>query len=142
MTSRHWDFVMWQQASDLIEQAERIQRNFLQVFVRGQYEGSLNRLGTWAPPVNVVETPQSWWVISALPGVEPNHLEVRVEGDELIISGTRPLPRCCSEGELKLWEIPLGRFERRLNLTPGVRFMIGETRLQDGLLTMELKKVS
>jgi HSP20 family protein len=139
MASHQWDLLFWDQARDLIEQAERIQRNFLQVVVGTQ--GSRSRLGTWVPPVNVVETEQSWWVISALPGVEPDQMEVRLEGDELIIAGTRPSPSCCSEGELKLWEIPLGRFERRLNLTPGVRFAIGDTRFEAGLLIMELRKI-
>jgi HSP20 family molecular chaperone IbpA len=141
MASRQLDILLWQQARELMEQAERIQSNLLQVVVGAHYQGSPGRLGTWVPPVNVVETEQAWWVISALPGVEPNQLEVRLEGDELVIAGTRPSPKCCSEGELRIWEIPLGRCERRLSLTPGVRFAIGDIRWEGGLLIMELKKV-
>ena len=134
------DFWIWQQASDLLEQVARIHRNFLQVVVATHYQGLPGRAGNWVPPVNVVETNRTWWVISALPGVEPNQIEIRLKDDKLIIAGTRPLPTCCCEGELKVWEIPPGRFERRLNLTPGVQFTIGETRLEDGLLIIELKK--
>lgn len=141
MKPRHWDFLFWQEASDLMEQAERIQRNFLQVVVGSHYQGPYSRPGTWVPPLNVVETNETWWVISALPGIKPEQMEVRLEGEQLIIAGTRPTPTCCREGELKLWEIPLGRFERRLNLTPGVHFTIGETRFEGGLLIMQLKKV-
>lgn len=141
MKSRDWDFWIWQQASDLIEQAARIHRNFLQVVVASHYQGLPSRAGNWVPPVNVVETNRRWWVISALPGVAPNQIETRLKGDELIIAGIRPLPTCGCEGELKIWEIPLGRFERRLNLTPGIQFTIGETRFEDGLLIIELRKV-
>jgi hypothetical protein len=31
MAKRDWDFLIWQRANDLLQQAERIHRNFLQV---------------------------------------------------------------------------------------------------------------
>ena len=135
-----WDFFTWQQASDLMEQAERIERNFLQVAAASRYLATSSRAGAWAPTVNVVETDQAWWVIAALPGAAANRIDIRLAGDELIIAGTRPLPTCCTEGEIKIWEIPLGRFERRLRLLPGIQFTIAETRFEDGLLITELRK--
>jgi len=135
-----WDFFAWQRASDLMEQAERIHRNLLQIIAVPQYLAPSGSVATWVPPVNVVETDQAWWVISALPGVEPDQIEVRLDGDELIIAGTRPPPPCGCQGELRIWEIPVGRFERRLNLTPGIQFTITETRFEGGLLITQLKK--
>jgi len=135
-----WDFFAWQQASDLMEQAERIERNFLQVAAASRYVATSSRAGAWAPSMNVVETDQAWWVIAALPGAAANRIDIRLAGDELIIAGTRPLPTCCTEGEIKIWEIPLGRFERRLRLLPGIQFTIAETRFEDGLLITELRK--
>lgn len=140
MTTRRWNFLTWQQTSDLMEQAERIERNFLQVAAVSRYLTTSSRAGAWAPTVNVVETDQAWWVIAALPGAAANRIDIRLAGDELIIAGTRPLPTCCTEGELKIWEIPLGRFERRLRLIPGLQFTIAETRFEDGLLITELRK--
>jgi len=135
-----WDFFAWQQASDMMEQAERIERNFLQVAAASRYLATSSRAGAWAPSLNVVETDQAWWVIAALPGAAANRIDIRLAGDELIIAGTRPLPTCCTEGEIKIWEIPLGRFERRLRLLPGIQFTIAETRFEDGLLITELRK--
>jgi len=135
-----WDFFAWQQASDLMEQAERIERNLLQVAAASRYLATSSRAGAWAPSLNVVETDQAWWVIAALPGAAANRIDIRLAGDELIIAGTRPLPTCCTEGEIKIWEIPLGRFERRLRLLPGIQFTIAETRFEDGLLITELRK--
>jgi HSP20 family protein len=140
MTSRHGNLLSWQETSSLIEQAERIQRNLLEVTAANHYLATSNRAGAWAPSVNVIETDELWWVISALPGVEANQVSIWFEGNDLIIAGTCPLPICCSEGKLKIWEIPLGRFERRLRLAPGVKFTIGETRIADGLLIAQLKK--
>jgi HSP20 family protein len=141
MASGDWDSVMWQRASDLLQQVERIHRNFLQIAAGVQYRSSPGRSPAWEPPVNVVETDESLWVISALPGVAADRMNVRLEGRELLIAGERPLPKCCNDGELKIWEIPLGRFERRLTLIDGREALsLGEVSLHDGLLIIELRK--
>jgi HSP20 family protein len=143
MASRDWDILMWQRASDLLQQVERIHRNFLQIAVGAQYRTSHGRGPAWEPPVNVVETDDGLWVMSALPGVAADHIEVRLEGPELVISGERPLPKCCNDGELKIWEIPLGRFERRLTVIEGRSpLSLGDVSLQDGLLIIELRKIA
>jgi HSP20 family molecular chaperone IbpA len=81
------------------------------------------------------------WVISALAGVAVDRVDVRLEGRDLVIAGQRPLPKCCYDGELKLWEIPLGRFERRVTLVGGENpLLLGNISFQDGLLIIELRK--
>jgi len=143
MASSGWDIVMWQRASDLLQQVERIHRNFLQVAAGVQYRSFHGRSPAWEPPVNVVETDESLWVIAALPGVVADRVNVRLEGRELLIAGERPLPNCCTDGELKIWEIPLGRFERRLTvIEERDALSLREVSLQDGLLIIELRKFS
>ena len=136
-----WDFFIWQRASNLLQQAERIQRNFLQIAVGAHYRSFHGTSSSWEPPVNVVETDASLWVMSALPGVAADRINVRLEGRELVISGERPLPDCCKNGELKIWEIPLGRFERRLTLIAERNSLtLGDVSFQNGLLVIELRK--
>jgi HSP20 family protein len=143
MAAHDWDFVLWQRANDLLQQAERIQRNFLQIAAGARFRASPGRTPSWEPPVNVVETEASLWVISALAGVAVDRVEVRLEGHDLVIAGERPLPPCCHDGELKLWEIPLGRFERRIRLARGDHpLSVGEISFQDGLLTIQIRKQS
>ena len=141
MSAHDWDFIIWQRANNLLQQAERIHRNFLQIAAGAQYRVSQGRTRSWEPPVNIVETDESVWVISAIPGVGVDQVTVRLEGRELVIAGERPLPNCCAEGELKIWEIPLGRFERRLRLAPSEQALsVGEISFRDGLLIIELRK--
>jgi HSP20 family protein len=136
-----WDLLLRQRANNLLRQAERIQANFLHIAVGTQYRSLPGR--SWTPPVNVVETEDSLWVLCALPGVAVKDVDLRLEGRELIISGQQPLPSCCQDGELKLWEIPLGSFERRITVLEGKNSLtIGKPTLQDGLLIIELKKNS
>ena len=143
MSAHEWDFMIWQRANDLLQQAERIHRNFLQVAAGARFRATHGRTPSWEPPVNVVETDESLWVISALAGVAVDRIEVRLEGHDLVIAGERPLPKCCQDGELKLWEIPLGRFERRVRLVDGENsLLLGNISFQDGLLIIELRKNS
>jgi HSP20 family molecular chaperone IbpA len=143
MAAHDWDFIIWQRANDLLQQAERIHRNFLQVAAGARFRATHGRTPSWEPPVNVVETDESLWVISALAGVAVDRVEVRLEGHDLVIAGERPLPKCCQDGELKLWEIPLGRFERRVRLVDGENsLLLGNISFQDGLLIIELRKNS
>ena len=143
MAAHDWDFIIWQRANDLLQQAERIHRNFLQVAAGARFRATHGRTPSWEPPVNVVETDENLWVISALAGVAVDRIEVRLEGRELLIAGELPLPQCCHDGELKLWEIPLGRFERRLRLVGGdYPLSVGEISFQDGLLIIQIRKQS
>jgi len=143
MAGHDWDFIMWQRANDLLQQAERIRRNFLQVAANARYRAQPGRTPRWEPPVNVVETDESVWVMSALAGVAVERVEVRLEGHDLVIAGERPLPNCCHDGELKLWEVPLGRFERRVRLVGNDKpLLLVEISFKDGLLIIELRKNS
>ncbi len=132
MSADRWNSWVWQQTDELLEYAERVERTFTQAFA-GTSPGS-----PWAQPINVVECADTVWVITALPGVDVNDMEVRLEGNQLIIRGHRPIPECCMEGEFRVWEIPFGRFERRLRFSDRVPLSMGETRLERGLLLIQL----
>ena len=141
MSSQDWELLIWQRANALLRQAERIQRNFVQIAVTSQYRVSHGRGSSWEPPINVVETDDFLWVIVAIPGVKPDGVHVRLHENHLTISGERPLPACCTDGELKVWEIPLGRFERNVGpFDAGHSPALEKTTLQDGLLVVELRK--
>ena len=141
MAERDWDFLILQRATDLLQQAERIHRNYLQIAAGARFRVSYGRKPSWEPPVNVVETEESLWVILAIPGVDVDRVDVRLEGRELVVTGDRPLPGCCRDGELKIWEIPLGHFERRVGLAVGEHQpSVGDISLQNGLLIIELRK--
>lgn len=139
MASDDWELLILQRANALLRQAERIQRNFIQVAISSQYGASCGRSSSWEPPINVVETDRAVWIIAALPGVKPDQVKAVLQENYLTISGERPLPDCCTEGELKVWEIPLGRFERRFGPL-GNPLSVEKVVLEDGLLLVELKK--
>jgi len=127
--SRSW---MWAEALDLLQSAERLQRQFFRLrFVRGA--------PAWEPPVDLYAAGDQLWIQVALPGVTPEQLEVVVEGALLIVRGERPLPPEARRAAILRLEIPYGRFQRRIGLPAG-RYRIRERKLEDGCLVVSLRR--
>lgn len=125
---------MWERARSLIDQADRLQRQFFQ-------PGGTDSDGSsvWEPPVDIFETETDVWILVALPGVGANDVHVRLQGIQLVISARRALPPALRAAELKRLEIPRGRFERRLELAPGT-YKVDSNEMVNGCLALRLAK--
>ncbi len=127
---RSW---MWSEACEVLEQAERLQRQFFQL-------GRLQSAGpAWEPPIDVFETERELWILAALPGVGIEDLQVVVDSGMLIISGVRKLPAELRSATILRMELPHGRFERRIEL-PARPLELGRRELSNGCLVLTLRK--
>lgn len=133
MTFRKSPGLMWVQAMDMLEQADRLHRQFFQL------SQSTARGPTWEPPADIFETPAHLSVLVALPGVASDRVKVLIDGDTLLVVGERPMPAPAS-AQIRRIEIPYGRFERHIELPPG-RFEIQESTLANGCLVLTLRKL-
>ena len=123
---------MWAEACAMLKQAEQLHRQF--------FEPSPGaRAARWEPPVDVFETDRQLWIITALPGVAPEAVRVEIEGSTLIIAGLRPLPSKGRKANIVRLEIPYGRFERRIALSPRLR--LSERELANGCLVLTFAKL-
>jgi HSP20 family molecular chaperone IbpA len=125
---------MWAQTVDMLDQAERLQRQFFRL--AADADRSRPR---WEPPVDVYAGTEQVLVEVALPGVPAERMEVVLGPGELVIRGERRLPQRPAGTELQRLEIPYGRFERRLALGPGDWDLIGR-QLADGCLQLLLAR--
>lgn len=123
---------MWVRALKMLEQADRLQRQFFQLHP-GRQNGPI-----WEPPVDILETKDGMLILAALPGVAPEHVIIRLEKNRLSIFGERPLTAETS-AVIRRMEIPHGRFERHIHLGEN-RFEIRENTLSCGCLKLVLKK--
>ena len=124
---------MWAEACALIKQAEQLHRQFFEPSCEGA------RAARWEPPVDVFETERQLWIIAALPGVAPEAVCVEIEGPTLTIAGIRPLPSKGRNANIVRLEIPYGRFERRIALSPRLR--LAERELSNGCLVLTFVKL-
>jgi HSP20 family molecular chaperone IbpA len=125
---------MWAEAVDLLDQAERLQRQFFRLAANADREQA-----RWEPPVDVYAGTDQVLVEVALPGVPAERIELVLAPGELVVRGVRQLPRCPDGAAIQRLEIPYGRFERRLALGPGAWELIGR-HVADGCLQLLLAR--
>jgi|SRR5579863_536407 len=122
---------MWAEACEVLERADRMQREFV------RYVGRTADAAVWEPPVDIQEDRDGLQFVFALPGVDPDQIQVSLEPNALIVSAVRA-PRLGGPGSIvRRLEIPHGRFTRRIAL-PGARARIGEVRCLQGCLEVRL----
>jgi HSP20 family molecular chaperone IbpA len=128
---RDW---MWSEAFALLARAERLHREVFWPVA------SDTRAPAWEPPVDILETAAELLVVVALPGVDPQRVEVAIVDSDLVIAGTRELPRELNTAVIHRLELPQGRFERRVRL-PGGTYRQPRRLAVNGCLLIRLDKV-
>lgn len=124
---------MWRDALDMMERADRLQRQFFQL---GRAQPCQP---TWEPPVDIFQSGQELTILVALPGVAPDCLQILIDGNTLVVRGARPLPSPPGTTIHRL-EIPYGHFERHVVLPSG-RFELGRRELVNGCLQLSLREL-
>ena len=103
----------------------------------------------WAPAVNLYEHSSGYCMVVDLAGVSAESIDLRVEGDYLLLAGERPTPRPASPAEpacppsqrrLLLMEIDHGPFARRVRLPQEVDSAAIEASYRNGFLWVRMPK--
>ena len=134
MISRDLSNLMWGEALSLLEQADRLQRQFCRP--------ATARPPAWEPPVDVIETADAVLVHVALPGAAADSVLIELEPGAIAITARRAFPIEVSSGQparVHALEIPYGRFARRIGL-PTQALTLTARHLQDGCLTLTFSK--
>jgi len=126
--------MMWAQAVDFLEQAERMHRQFFRLLTSPRAEA------LWEPPVDVFEDGEELVIAVAMPGVSAERIEVGVEPGLIVVRGERPLPFVGTRYAVRQMEIPYGYFERRIALPAGI-FEPVSRELTHGCLVLRLRRV-
>jgi HSP20 family protein len=124
---------MWAEACALIDRAEHLQRQFFRPGLAAAAAAN------WEPPVDIFETERDLSIVAALPGVEPQDLELSVKEGVLSIAGLRRLPPAARTAAIQRLEVPYGRFQRRIRL-PTAKLELSRSELVNGCLFLTLTK--
>ena len=127
---RNW---MWSEALQMLARAERLHRD---VFAPAH---TSQRGVSWEPPTDVLETADAVLIFVALPGVDPDKVELAIRGGVLMIAGERVLPQELRTATIHRLELPQGRFERHVPLPPG-RYEAPRSGVANGCLVIRLPK--
>lgn len=129
---RNW---MWSEACEMLARAERLHHEFFRLGAQSAQRPA------WEPPVDVFETEGEVIVLVALPGVEPDKIHMVIDGNHLVVAGTRVIPAVLRQALIHRLELPQGRFERRIPLPSG-RYSSMRPAKENGVLMVLLNKQS
>jgi HSP20 family protein len=116
---------------------EQFNRLFNESF-RNQPEESA--LTTWAPAVDIYETPNELVVKADLPDVNEKDIDVRVENNLLTIRGERKFEKSVSEENFLRVERTYGAFSRSFSLPNTLNAEAIGAEYRNGVLTVTLPK--
>jgi HSP20 family protein len=133
MTSRNPSSWMWAEACEMLERAQRMQRQFF------RFGHTVEAQPRWEPPIDIVAYEPEVQVTVALPGVAPERVQVRVAHGALYVAAVRGAPLGPDTTAVHRLEIPYGRFERQIALPAG-RYELVEQGFQNGCLVLRLTK--
>jgi HSP20 family protein len=97
-------------------------------------------LTTWAPAVDIYETPNELVVKADLPDVSEKDIDVRVENNLLTIRGERKFEKSVSEENFLRIERTYGSFSRSFSLPNTVNSEAIGAEYKNGVLTVTLPK--
>jgi HSP20 family molecular chaperone IbpA len=94
----------------------------------------------WNPPVDIWENAEAYTIEMDLPGVQPDRVEIQVQGRTLTIIGRRERKEKTKETSARLHERCEGRFSRAFEFDFGMDEETIEKHWQDGVLTLIVPK--
>jgi HSP20 family protein len=108
-----------------------------------------NRLSTGAParsiPLDVYATPDEVVILAAVPGMDPESLDITYVQNTITFSGTLPSATESEEGKRGTWymnELWHGDFRRTLTLPFDVDVSNAETSFENGIVRLVLPKAA
>ena len=132
--------VRWDPFQDLISLQERMNRLFEQTLdrSRGEREGMVP--GTWAPAVDIYETPDSIVLQAELPGLSKDDIDIQVRDNVLTLKGDRRSEKEVKEGNYLRVERAYGGFQRAFTLPAAVQADKIRAVFKDGVLDVSIPK--
>jgi HSP20 family protein len=96
--------------------------------------------GFVVPPVDVFENEEAITLLADLPGVPRDHLNLRVDGDTLLIEATASAASTPPDMQLVYGELQCPAYRRQFTLSRELDASRIEAQLRDGVLRLTIPK--
>ena len=99
-------------------------------------------VGTWLPPVDVVESANELRIVAEMPGVRPEDIKISMENNVLMLRGEKQQVAASEENGERVhrFERTYGAFERSFMVPSSVDGERIQARSEHGILTLTLPK--
>ncbi len=127
----------WDPISDIVNLRQAMDRLFEETFARAGWQ-PVAQDRVLRLPVDAYSTPDEVVILASVPGVNPEDVEITLEGETLTIRGE--LPALPENVNCLLQERAHGKFARTLTLNVPVNPDKAEAVFQNGVLTLRIPK--
>lgn len=130
----------WEPLREMVGLRDAMDRLFEESFVRPTWStpGDGDRAYVYRLPIDAYSTENELVIIASVPGVNPEEVEITIEGDTLMIKGEVPAP--LGNVNTIMQERGHGRFSRTLTLNVPVQAEKAEAEFVNGILTLRVPK--
>lgn len=129
---------------DITTLQDRINRLFGESYPAGrQQQGELEDYlfsGNWSPAVDIYEDENAVYLKADLPDVDPNEIDIRIEGNSLILRGERKFEKEVKKQNFQRIERAYGTFVRTFVLPHNVAADKVQANYKNGVLHLTLPK--
>jgi len=127
----------WNPLKELLTVQRRMNDLFESALARTNFEAG-DSIDAWTPVADVMELDDALVLDLELPGMTQEQIELKIEGDELIVSGERSMDRDQIGEQYHRIERAYGNFSRRFRLPSTVERGGVNASYKDGLLRILL----
>jgi HSP20 family protein len=122
-----------------VDLGQRIEQAFSELIYEPWGRGIERK--AWQPAIDIYETDDAYLIEADLPGVPPDSVAIRVDGERLTICGTRQSVAWLQEGRSIRIERARGEFCRSLHLEHRVDVEHIDKQYEHGILRVRLPKL-
>ena len=133
------ELVRWEQVEGVNRIQSRINELFEDAFGRARAQQSA-AAGVWYPPVDILESKDSYLIRAELPGMRNEDLKTEVNEGILTLSGERKLEEPASGVEYHRVERVTGKFSRSFHVPQTVNPDGIKATYKDGILEVQVPK--
>jgi HSP20 family protein len=133
------DVTIWRSFDGLNSYGSRINHLFDQTLTRPP-SGQTSAKSVWSPPVDVLESKDSYLVRAELPGINKQDFNLEVKDRMLILTGQRKLEEPRSGLEYRSVERLAGKFSRSFYLPKTVQHDGIQATYREGILEIYVPK--
>ena len=105
----------WDPLKDLVQVQQRMNNLFESALARTDFDTAAG-LDSWAPVADVHEAQDRLRLCLELPGFEQAEIDLKVDGDHLVVEGERCMDADGNQGQFHRVERAYGKFSRRFPL--------------------------
>ncbi|HEU4343592.1 MAG TPA: Hsp20/alpha crystallin family protein [Candidatus Binatia bacterium] len=133
------ELVRWEQLEGVNSIQSRMNELFEDTFSRRRAQQSA-AAGVWCPPVDILESKDSYLIRAELPGMRSEDLKTEVNEGTLTLSGERKFEEPANGVEYHRVERVAGKFSRSFYLPQTVKHDGIKATYRDGILEIQIPK--